>query len=175
VRAAGELHGPRLLLRLFRLDDVPAVLRYASDREVTRHLEWEAYDDPATAEGFIRSTLVGGTTRIARAVVVRDSDELIGGVELRVVSPSARRAELGYGLARAHWGQGYAQEAARLLIDYGFGPLGLERIQALCAVPNERSVRTLERLGMRCEGRLVHYRGDVDYFLYALTRPVAVP
>jgi len=170
MRLAEELHGPRVLLRLFRLDDVPAVLRYASDPEVTRYLEWEAYDDPATAEGFIRSTLIGGTARIARAVVLRDAGELIGGVELRVVSPVARRGELGYGLARAWWGQGYATEASGLLLDYGFERIGLERIQAVCATPNERSVRTLERLGMRREGRLVHYRGELDYYLYAATR-----
>ena len=39
-----------------RVEDVPAVLAYASDTEVTRHLEWDAYEDPATAVAFIRST-----------------------------------------------------------------------------------------------------------------------
>src|SRR5262249_39376521 len=105
---AGELTGPRVLLRPFRLDDVPAVLRYASAPEVPRPREWDAYDDPATAEGFIRSTLAAGNTWYARAIVRRDTEEVIGGADLRVVSPRDRRAEIGYGLARAHWGRGYA-------------------------------------------------------------------
>jgi RimJ/RimL family protein N-acetyltransferase len=169
------LVGPRLVLRPFRLDDVPAVLTYASDPEVTRHLEWDAYDDPAVAEAFIRSTLNGGSTWYARAIVLRAGERVIGGADLRIVSPRDRRAELGYGLARAYWGQSYATEAAGLLINYGFAQLGLVRIEALCSVGNERSARTLERLGMRREGRLAQYRWKKgqprDHYLYAITRP----
>ena len=174
MSGAGELVGHRVLLRPFALGDVPAVLAYASDPEVTRHLQWDAYDDPATAESFIRSTLGGGDTWFARAIVLRDTDAVIGGADLRVVSPPDRRAELGYGLARAYWGHGYATEAAGLLVRFGFDRLNLLRIQAACAVENERSIRTLERLGMRREGRLAQYRWKAgtarDLFLYAITR-----
>ena len=169
-----ELIGPRVLLRPFAVCDVPAVLAYASDPEVTRHLQWDAYDDPATAASFIRSTLNGGETWFARAIVLREKDAVIGGADLRVVSPPDRRAELGYGLARAYWGCGYATEAAGLLVRFGFERLGLMRIQAACAVENERSMRTLERLGMRREGRLAQYRWKAgaarDLYLYAITR-----
>ena len=169
-----ELVGPRILVRPFRPDDVPAVLAYASDPQVTRHLEWDAYDDPATAAAFIRSTLTAGGTWIARAIALRDGGTVIGGANLRIDSPRDKRAEMGYGLARAYWGHGYATEAGQLLIRFGFEHLGLVRIQAVCAVDNERSVRTLERLGMRREGRLAQYRWNgvqpCDYYLYALTR-----
>jgi len=170
----GELIGARVVLRPFRLDDVQAVLSYASDPEVTRYLEWDAYDDPATAAGFIRTTLSAGGTWIARAITLRDGGTVIGGADLRIVSPRDKRAEMGYGLARAHWGHGYATEAGQLLVRFGFEQLGLVRIQALCAVENERSARTLERIGMRQEGRLAQYRwkGErpTDHYLYALTR-----
>jgi RimJ/RimL family protein N-acetyltransferase len=168
------LIGPRVLLRPFRLADVPAVLVYASDPEVARYLVWDAYDDPATAAAFIRSTHAGGGRWFARAIVLRDGDAVIGGADLRIVSPRDRRAELGYGLARTHWGHGYAGEAAGLLLRFGFEQLGLVRIEAYCAVENVRSLRTLERLGMRREGRLVQYRwkqgGPRDHYVYALTR-----
>jgi len=110
----------------------------------------------------------------ARAIVLRDTATVIGGADLRVVSPADRRAELGYGLARAYWGNGYATEAAGLLVRFGFDRLDLLRIQAACAVENERSIRTLERLGLRREGRLAQYRWKAgtarDLFLYAITR-----
>jgi len=174
MSAPGEMVGPRVLLRPFALGDVPAVLAYASDPEVTRHLQWDTYDDPATAASFIRSTLGGGDTWFARAIVLRETDAVIGGADLRVVSPPDRRAELGYGLARAYWSNGYATEAARLLVGFGFERLGLTRIQAACAVENERSVSTLERIGMRREGRLAQYRWKAgaarDLYLYAITR-----
>jgi ribosomal-protein-alanine N-acetyltransferase len=176
---ADELVGARVLLRPFRLDDVPAVLAYASDPEVTRHLEWDAYDDPATAESFIRSTQARSTVWYARAIVLRATGEVIGGADLRIVSPRDRRAEIGYGLARTYWGHGYASEAAGLLVRFGFERLDLVRIQAVCAIDNERSARTLERIGLRREGRLAQYRwkadGARDQYLYAVTRGDGVP
>jgi RimJ/RimL family protein N-acetyltransferase len=169
-----ELVGTRVLLRPFRPEDVDAVLTYASDPEVTRHLEWDAYDDRATAEAFIRSTRSGSATWFARAIVLRESDRVIGGVDLRIVAPRDRRAEIGYGLARAYWGHGYATEAAGLILRFGFETLGLVRIEALCSVENVRSARTLERLGMRREGLLAMYRfkkgTQRDHYLYAMTR-----
>src|SRR5207249_4742316 len=72
---AESLIGPRVSLRPFSLEDVPAVLAYASDPEVTRHLEWDAYDDPKTAMAFIRSTHAG-TAWIAPAIVLRTDDRL---------------------------------------------------------------------------------------------------
>ena len=174
---AEGLVGPRVLLRPFELDDVPAVLAYASDPEVTRYLQWEAYDDPATAAAFIRSTRGGGSTWLARAIVLQEEGRVIGGADLRVVSPREPRAELGYGLARAYWGRGYAAEAAGLLVRFGFEVLGLARIEALCAVENERSARTLERLGLRREGRVARYParpgGVRDHYVYALARAAA--
>src|SRR5207237_552186 len=142
MTAPDELVGPRVLLRPFALADVPAVLAYASDPEVTRHLQWDAYDDPATAASFIRSTLGGGETWFARAILLRATEAVIGG--------------------------------AGLLVRFGFERLGSTRIQAACAVENERSVKTLERLGMRREGRLAQYRWKAgaarDLYLYAITR-----
>jgi len=168
---AESLIGPRVRLRPFALEDVPAVLAYASDPEVTRHLEWDAYDDPKTAMAFIRSTHAG-IAWIARAIVLRADEHVIGGADLRVVSTRDRRAELGYGLARSHWGQGYATEAAGLLLRFGFERLGLVRV-------DDRSVQTLERLGMRREGRLAQYRWKKgqprDHYLYALTRAEWTP
>lgn len=171
--ALRPLLGDRVLLRRYRLDDVPAVLAYASDAEVTRHLEWDAYDDPALAAAFIRSTHRGPPTWYAYAVTDRATGALVGGVDLRVVSRADRRGEVGYGLARPYWGRGYATEAAALLVRFGFETLGLVRIQALCAVENVRSRRTLERVGMRREGRLLNYRlahgRPSDHYLYAAT------
>jgi len=56
--------------------------------------------------------------------------------------------EVGWRLAVAHWGQGYATEAARLALDYGFGTLALPEIIAYTAATNRRSRAVMERLGM---------------------------
>jgi ribosomal-protein-alanine N-acetyltransferase len=57
--------------------------------------------------------------------------------------------EIGWRLAREHWGKGYASEGARATADFSFGELGLEQIVALTAAGNVRSRRVMERLGMR--------------------------
>lgn len=54
-------------------------------------------------------------------VVLRQSDTLCGGVGLRIEAEH-RRVELGYWIGVPYWGNGYATEASRALVDYGFGP-----------------------------------------------------
>jgi RimJ/RimL family protein N-acetyltransferase len=83
-----------------------------------------------------------------------------------------QRADLGYWLGVPFWGQGYATEAARLVISYGFVRLQLHRIQARCFPRNRASARVLEKVGMRYEGLLRGYlrKGDAfeDALLFAI-------
>jgi RimJ/RimL family protein N-acetyltransferase len=76
----------------------------------------------------------------------------IGVVGLGVVSyqaPFTPAVEVAWRLARPYWGQGYATEAAKAALDYGFGKLGLSEIVALTVPANQRSRRVMEHLGMR--------------------------
>jgi ribosomal-protein-alanine N-acetyltransferase len=57
--------------------------------------------------------------------------------------------EVGWRLARAHWGKGYATEGARAALDYGFATRGLAEIVSFTAETNLRSRRVMERIGMR--------------------------
>ena len=56
--------------------------------------------------------------------------------------------EIGWRIAQAHWGQGYAPEAARASLDYGFATLGLDEIVAFAVVANTKSRRVMEKIGM---------------------------
>ena len=56
--------------------------------------------------------------------------------------------EVGWRLAKEHWGNGYATEAARTAIDYGFGTAGMDEIVSFAIPANKRSLRVMERLGM---------------------------
>lgn len=86
------------------------------------------------------------------AVEVRDGAPFIGFTGLAVPRFTARFTpcvEIGWRLALEHWGRGYASEAARLALDYGFGPAGLSEIVSFTAATNLRSRAVMERLGMR--------------------------
>ena len=106
------------------------------------------------------------------AVTLASSGELVGGSGIRVASPHRREAHLGYAYRRDVWGLGYATEAARALIAFGFERLGMHRICAYCDVDNIASARVLEKAGMQREGllrqhMLMHGRWR-DFYLYAI-------
>jgi RimJ/RimL family protein N-acetyltransferase len=86
--------------------------------------------------------------------------------------------EVGWRLARSAWGRGYATEAARAALAFGFGTLGLDEIVSFTAVANRRSVAVMERLGMRRDGEFDHPRLAEDcpvrrHVLYRLPRSEA--
>jgi len=108
------------------------------------------------------------------AVTLRDApDMLLGTVSLRRYARD-RRAELGYWLAQPAWGHGFATEAARAMIDFGFSGLGLARIYAQVLADNRASLRVLDKLGMVNEGvkrQHVHKARRLhDVVLYGLLR-----
>jgi len=87
------------------------------------------------------------------AIILREKGELIGGCSLDQIQFENRNAHVGYWIARPHWGQGYASEAASMLFAAGFRELGLHRIHTGVLPENVRSIRVLLRLGFRTEGR----------------------
>jgi RimJ/RimL family protein N-acetyltransferase len=78
--------------------------------------------------------------------------------------------EVGWHLARAHWGHGYATEAARALINHGFHTLNLDTINAVVNPANAASIRVTQRLGMTPLGRTRKYYNAVVE-LFRLPRP----
>ena len=78
---------------------------------------------------------------------------LVGGIGL-VLTPAHTRAEVGYWMGVAHWGKGYATEAARAVVRHAFSVLGLERLNAYHYAGNLASGRVLLKAGMRFEGIL---------------------
>lgn len=81
--------------------------------------------------------------------------------------------EVGYLFNRAHWGQGYATEAAAACVEYAFENLGAERVYAQVRDTNLASMNVAIRLGMTVRGRFVkHYRGvDMPHLAFAMDRP----
>ena len=84
---------------------------------------------------------------------LRESNKFIGEIGISLAPERYRLATLHYSLLPQYWGNGFATEAALALIKYCFNKLKLHRIEAGCAVNNLASIRVLEKLGMRREGR----------------------
>ena len=107
-------------------------------------------------------------------LALRDTNKLIGTVTLFNLSRSNGRAEIGYAMGSAYWGQGYMNEALKALIVHAFDVLDFRRLEADVDPRNAASIRTLERLGFQREGFLRerwHVGGELqDAFFYGLLK-----
>jgi RimJ/RimL family protein N-acetyltransferase len=166
------LETTRLKLRPYRETDIPELLPLIGAREVAATTLRIAH--PYTereASDFLAHTREPG--KIWLAITLRSNGRQIGGVGLRV-EDQHQHAELGYWLGVPYWGQGYATEAAREMMRYGFEELRLHRICASHFKHNAASGRILTKLGMRHEGcRREHLRKwdrFVDSELYGILR-----
>jgi [ribosomal protein S5]-alanine N-acetyltransferase len=144
----------RLILRPFELSDAKTVQLLAGDRAVadTTLLIPHPYHDGA-AEAWIgtHDHLYAEGTQATFAITLLEGGTLIGAIAL-TLSPPHARGELGYWIAVLHWGRGYATEAGRAVVRFGFDILKLHRIQARHLTRNPASGRVLQKLGMRVEG-----------------------
>lgn len=147
-----RLETERLILRDFVAADWTAVHAYQSDPRYLRFYAWTERT-PADAQAFVGMFLDQQTqrprTRFQLAVVLRGNGRLIGNCGVRISDPAQREASLGYELDPAHWGQGYATEAARAMLAFGFEHLHVCRVWAEVLAENEASRRVLARLGLR--------------------------
>lgn len=158
-----ELITDRLILRDFQPDDWQAVLAYQSDPRYLQFYEWMERT-PEAVQDFVQMFLdqqhEQPRTRFQLAVVLKSNQELIGNCGIRLKTIAAHQAEIGYEVSPQYWGHGYASEAGRAILEFGFNPLKLHRIWAWCIAENAASRRVLEKLGMQMEGRL----RDNEYF-----------
>jgi len=86
------------------------------------------------------------------SVRISESNKFVGLFGIKVGSEKYQKAEIWYKLHKDYWGQGYATEACKSIIDYCFLHLDLHRIEAGAAIGNVASLRVLEKLGMQLEG-----------------------
>jgi RimJ/RimL family protein N-acetyltransferase len=168
----------RLELRLFRQDDFADSFAYHSRPDVVRYL----YQEPRT-EGEYQAVLTGKVAqrgffaegdRLNLAVVPHDVGRVVGDVMLLWTSSEHQQGEVGFIFHPDFHGLGYAAEAARALLEIGFGGLGLHRICGRLDGRNTASARVLEKLGMRREAHLVQnefIKGEwTDEVIYGLLR-----
>jgi RimJ/RimL family protein N-acetyltransferase len=147
----------RLVLREFVPEDWRAVLAYQRD---PRYLRF--YDDAWAnrADDQVRAfveMLIGYQQQAPRRkfqLAITLDGQLIGNCGIRRKDTNDWEADIGYELAPAHWGRGYATEAARAMVRIGFDDLHLHRVSAWCIADNVASARVLEKAGLRLEGRL---------------------
>ena len=149
----------RLIVRRFSIGDVESLAAYRSDPDVARYQSWDPPFTKAQAQDFIEALAATDPDTPGKwfqfAVVEASSGAHIGDLAAFVDGAEPRLAKIGFTLATAAHGKGYATEAATGLLDYLFVARHKHRVAADCDIRNAPSIAVLERLGMRREA---HHR-----------------
>jgi RimJ/RimL family protein N-acetyltransferase len=142
------LETERLVLRAPRFEDAKAIARLANDRRIAENTTRIPHPYRlADAETFIAAV---NKSEGELAFLVTLDDEPIGGCGL--AQHDGPEPDLGYWLGAPHWGNGYATEAARAVIDYAFTVLDFEALQAGARCTNPASRRVLEKCAFQWTG-----------------------
>jgi aminoglycoside 6'-N-acetyltransferase len=164
------LTSARLTIRPFRAEDAQTLADYRSDPDVARYQGWEPpFPVEAAARMIAEMTDPDEPGWFQHAI---DLDGTVVGDVGVNLHENRMQAEIGYTLAAAHQGHGYATEAVHRLLEHLFTERGLHRVSAECDARNGRSVTLLTRLGFRQEGHRVEHtwiRGEwTDDLLFGL-------
>jgi RimJ/RimL family protein N-acetyltransferase len=141
------LETERLVLRAPRLEDAKALAALANDRRIAVNTARipHPYRVP-DAEYFIAS--LAGASELA--LLVTRGDEPVGACGLTGLDTGS--IEVGYWIGAPFWGNGYATEALRAIIDHAFDALGCQALQSGARVTNPASRRVLEKCGFQWTG-----------------------
>src|SRR5687768_14629088 len=167
--------GDGITLRAWREDDVDIALdavKRNSDHLQT-FMRWMTPDyDRAAAEKFIADAITNRLQRKKLQLGIFRGDEVLGSIGFVYLDFDARKTEIGYWIDRQAEGKGIITRACRVLIDYAFDELGMNRVEIRCSTQNIRSAAVPERLGFVKEGLLRQAErlkdGLHDFNIYSL-------
>ena len=167
------LAGRQVVMRELRASDAPSLFALLTTEEVSRFIS----PPPTTVEGFERFVAWAQRQRAAGAyacfaVTVRGFDTAIGIFQIRDLGRGFESAEWGFAIGSPFWGTGVFEDGAKLVVDFAFATLGVERLEARAAVLNGRGNAALRKIGAvaECLLRKSFHHGDqyLDQMLYAI-------
>ena len=169
------IEGEKVKLMLVDRADAERIAELINDKEVVRYLGKEVpYPYKLKdAKDWIRK-FGKNSEEFNMVIISKQSDEIVGVIGLSEMfdEGDSKKAYIGYWLGKKYWGKGYAKEAARLLVDYGFREMGLLRLYTIVYEPNIISAKILENIGFQREGMLrqhIQSRFDKDQWWNAFT------
>ena len=154
-KALPVLRTGAVTLRELRLADAPSLLQMLTTAEVSRFIS----PPPTSVDGFER--FIAWTHReraagryVCFGVVPEGFEHAIGIIQVRTLGPGFDIAEWGFAIGSAFWGTGVFQSAAREVLGFVFGEVGIQRLEARSAVANGRGNGALRKIGAVQEGIL---------------------
>lgn len=153
-----EIITKRLILRDYVETDLDDIHEYGIDPEVVKYMPFgpnTIEDSRNFLDRRMKKQKEEPRTDYGLAVELKSEGKLIGGCKINMTTKM--EAHLGYILNQNYWGNGYATEAAKAMVEFAFNDLGVHRIYSDCHPENAASIRVLEKVGMVLEGRRREY------------------
>ncbi|WP_080770500.1 GNAT family N-acetyltransferase [Ruminococcus flavefaciens] len=144
----------RLILRPLTVDDAEAAFEWTGDERVAKYMIYSTHESVETTKEWLRSIK---PSENVFGFVRKSDNKLIGSGGIRLLEDGFW--EFGYNLCYDCWGQGYATEASRAMIEYVRSKYGDIRLRSECAVENTASAHVIEKCGL-------HFVGYGEYSSY---------
>jgi [ribosomal protein S5]-alanine N-acetyltransferase len=147
-----ELETERLLLRKIRQEDIEDMYEYCSMEDVATYVSWNAHQSKEETKEFLNHILEQNT--VFFGIEYKENHKLIGTINYVSWNLKHQKAEIAYILSQPYWGKGIMTEALKVMIQFGFDYMDLERIEARCIEDNLGSEGVMKKAGMSYEGTL---------------------
>lgn len=161
-----QINTKRLYLRKMKKADAHSLFNIWSDPDVTKFMNIANFTHERQAKEMIElfDQLAEELRAIRFSIIEKESNEIIGSCGFNTFDLERATAEIGYDLAKAHWGNGYAPECISALIDYAFSTLSITKIVAKIEPGNNNSIKVVEKLNFTFEGTFQEYEESKESF-----------
>ena len=168
------LYTDRLILRRLKRSDVDDVYEYSSDPAVSQYLMWSPHSKKAVSRRYLKDITKKYKTAEFYTWGIEFEGRIVGTVGFNSFNLEYNSAEVGYVISSKYWRLGFATEALRRILKYGFLELNLNRIEIRYMSQNTASLRVAEKCGLRLEGVMkdgIFVKGSYrDVGIAAITR-----
>lgn len=154
------LETDKLILRRFVLSDAEDMFKnYGSDPEVSKFLSWNVHKNIEDSKNTINFFMEAyNRDSFHWAIILKENNELIGDIAVNHIDKKNHNCEIGYQLGSKFWGNGYATEALKKVIDFLLDECNFHLIECKYVVSNPASGRVMEKAGMRKDAVLPERR-----------------
>ena len=156
-----EIRTERLSIRSPEIDHTYELTQLINDKDVIKWLSDTPF--PYTlnhAEEFIERSQEETLKQESYNLMIFHNGKMLGGIGLRDFYNKS--CQVGYWLGKQYWGNGFATEALKSILDFGFGQLNLEKIYAAYKIGNEGSIRVLAKCGFKYSRKKYEYDSELN-------------
>ncbi|CEN22309.1 GNAT family N-acetyltransferase [Paraclostridium sordellii] len=171
-----NLYTNRIRLRRINKNDLEQFFSFLSNDNVTRYMIIDKIQDIKVVEKMMNFMIEGykNNRPTPWAISLKENDEMIGICGFSKCDIQNGKAEVGYILSDKHWRQGIATEALKVVVDFAFNYMNLNKIEARCISKNLASEKVMLKANMKLDAILreekFHKQSYVDLKLYSILK-----